>query len=237
MAWRPKPHGQSRISAPGSTPARATAASASLAVRSSFVHGQVRPQVRLVEDGVPIAHLRQTPAHARPPRLPLRVPDSRAYDVPREPHARADAAAGGRAPRRVRADVGRARDPLVGRGLVGVADDGRRPDRAHRRRAGGLDRDAAERRHRRGDRALVLPAGRSRRGTASSTSARTSRPCATSTRRSPTSRSSCARTTRRSSSGSTSARSSSRSAMSSSRSRRSRTSSRSCGARTRSART
>ena len=48
---------------------------------------------------------------------------------------------------------------------------------------------------------------------------RTSRPSATCTRRSPTSRSWCARTTRRSWSGSTSARSSSRSATSSSRTR------------------
>ena len=39
--------------------------------------------------------------------------------------------------------------------------DGRRPDRADRRCAGGLDRDASERRDRRGDRALLLPTGRS----------------------------------------------------------------------------
>ena len=44
---------------------------------------------------------------------------------------------------------------------MGDADDGRRPDRADRRCAGGLDRDASERRDRRGDRALVLPTGRS----------------------------------------------------------------------------
>ena len=59
---------------------------------------------------------------ARPPRLSLRVPDPRAHDVPREPHARADAAARAGAARRVRAHVGGARDPLLGRGLVGVAD-------------------------------------------------------------------------------------------------------------------
>ena len=65
----------------------------------------------------------------------------------------------------------------------------------------------------------MLPAGRSRLGTTWSTSARTSRRCATCTRRNPTSRSWCARTTPRSSSGSTSARCSSRSATSSSRTR------------------
>ena len=64
---------------------------------------------------------------------------------------------GGR-PRRVRADVARAWDPGLGRGLVGSADDRRRPDRPHRRRARGHDRDAPERRDRRGRRALLLPA-------------------------------------------------------------------------------
>ena len=107
-----------------------------------------------------------------------------------------------------------------------------------RRRAGGDDRDAPERRGRRGGRALVLPPVRPRRATGSSTSAATSRPCATSTRRSRTSRSSSARTTkRRSSTRSTSGRCSSRSATSSSRRARSRTSSRSSAAPTRSART
>ena len=89
----------------------------------------------------------------------------------------------------------RARDPRVGRGLVDDADDGRRPGRADRRRAGGLDRDAPERRGRRGGRALVLLPVRPARATASSTSAATSRRSATSTRRSRTSRSSSARTT------------------------------------------
>ena len=62
--------------------------------------------------------------------------------------------------------------------------------------APGHDRDAPERRGRRGDRALVASSRSTRRATASSTSAGTSRRCATSTRRSPTSRSSSARTTR-----------------------------------------
>ena len=55
---------------------------------------------------------------------------------------------------------GRARDPRVARGLVDDADDGRRPDRPDRRGAAGLDRDAPERRDRRGGRPLVLPSDR-----------------------------------------------------------------------------
>ena len=146
-------------------------------------------------------HRRSTlPRHARSPRLPLRVPDPGAHDVPHQPLARRDAAEGGGASRRVRAHVARARDPLLGRGLVDDADDGRRPGRADRRRPAGLDRDAPERRGRRGGRALVLlpdrPGAEPRRLRARATS----RPCATCTRRSPISRSSSARTTRRSSS-------------------------------------
>ena len=69
-----------------------------------------------------------------------------------------DAGKGGGAARRVRADVARAGNPRLGRGLVGDADDGRRPDRPHHRRTAGLDRDAPERRDRRGRRPLLLPA-------------------------------------------------------------------------------
>ena len=104
------------------------------------------------------------------------------------------------------------------------AGDRRRPGRPHHRRAARLDRDAPERRDRRGGRPVVLPPV-DRSGTASSTSAATSPPCATSTRRSPTSTSSSARTTTRSSTRSTSGRCSCRSATSSSSPARSRTSS------------
>ncbi len=68
-----------------------------------------------------------------------------------------DAAAGGGPARGVRAHVEGARYPGLGRGLVGDAADGRRPDRPDHRRAARLDRHAPERRDRRGDRALVLP--------------------------------------------------------------------------------
>ena len=54
------------------------------------------------------------PSHARAARLPLRVPDPRAHDVPDQPLARGDAGQGGRPARRVRTDVGRARNSLVG---------------------------------------------------------------------------------------------------------------------------
>ena len=108
--------------------------------------------------------------HARPARLPRRVPDPRAHDVPHQPFARGDAAQGRGAARRVRAHVARAGDPRVGRGLVGDADGRRRPGRAHRRRAGRLDGDAPERGGRRGGRALLLPPDRPGRETGSSTS-------------------------------------------------------------------
>ena len=67
---------------------------------------------------------------------------------------------------------------------MGDAGDGRRPARPDPRRAARLDRHAPERDRRRGDRPLVLPAAR-RSATGSSTRRRTSRRCATSTRRSP----------------------------------------------------
>ena len=77
---------------------------------------------------------------ARAARLPLRVPDPRAHDVPDQPLARRDARGGRGAAGRVRAHVARARHPRLGRGLVGAAADGRRPDRPDRRRAAGHDR-------------------------------------------------------------------------------------------------
>ena len=88
--------------------------------------------------------------------------------------------------------------PGLGGGLVEPAADRRRPGRPHRRRAARLDRDAPERRDRRGGRPLVLPPA-DRSATGSSTNEATSRRFATSTRRSPTSTSSSARPTRRSS--------------------------------------
>ena len=90
-----------------------------------------------------------------------------------------------------------------------------------------LDRDAPERRHRRGDRPLAASGPTPRAEQDRLRARRTSRRCATSTRPSRSSRSSSARTTARSSTRSTSARCSSRSATSSSRPARSRTSSRS----------
>ena len=173
-------------------------------------------------------------AHARSRLLSRPLSHPGGHDLSDQPLARRDARRGRGAARRVRADVEDARGPRVGRGLVDDADGGRRPDRAHRRRAARLDGDAPERRRRRGDRPLVLPA----RGRAQPRRLRGGElpvgalPLAGAAR--PRGRRSSA-TTRRSSTRSTSAPSSSRSATSSSRRQRSRTSSRSCGARTRSA--
>src|SRR5581483_5809241 len=97
---------------------------------------------------------------ARPARLPLRVPDPRARHLPDQPLARRHAASGGSAARRVRAHVEGARDPGLGRGLVGDAADRGRPGGPHRRRAARLDGDAPERRSCRGRRPLVLRSGR-----------------------------------------------------------------------------
>ena len=89
-----------------------------------------------------------------------RFPILARHDVPDQPLARRDARRRGGPRARVHAHVDGARDPGLGRRLVGDADDGRRPDRPHHRRAAGLDRHAPERRRRRGDRALLLPPGR-----------------------------------------------------------------------------
>ncbi len=97
---------------------------------------------------------------ARSARVPRRVSDPRAHDVPDQPLAGADAATSGGAAGRVRADVARAGHPRLGGGLVGDAGHRRRPGRTHHRRAARLDRDASERRDRRGGRPLVLPPAR-----------------------------------------------------------------------------
>jgi Kynureninase len=89
----------------------------------------------------------------RPARVSRPLPDPRAHDVPDQPLARRDAGGGRRACARVRAHVGGAGHPRVGRGLVDDAADGRRPDRPHRRRARGNRLHAPERVDRR---AVVL---------------------------------------------------------------------------------
>ena len=138
---------------------------------------------------------------------------------------------------RVRAHVGRARDPLLGGGLVGVADAGRRPDRAHRRRAG-RDRPSCTRTSRSPRRSSSRASARSiRRGTASSTSAANFPSVRYLYQAQPDLEVVVCEDDEEIVERSTSARCSSRSATCSSRRRRSRTSSRSCAARTRSART
>ena len=92
-------------------------------------------------------------------RLSRPLSDPRAHDVPDQPLARRDAGGGRGADARVRAHVGRARDPSVGRGLVDDAAHRRRPDRTHRRGAAGDGVHAPERVRGRGDRPVVLPGG------------------------------------------------------------------------------
>ena len=166
----------------------------------------------------------------RPRRVPRPLPDPRDLHVPHQPLARGDAGGGRGQPARVRAHVARARHPGVGRGLVGDAGHGRRPARPDPRRAARLDRHAPERDGRRGDRPLLLHAGRRAepdrlRGGELPVGALPVPGAAAA------SRSSRSRTTPRSSTRSTSGRCSSRSATSCSRTARSRTSSRSSGAR------
>ena len=92
----------------------------------------------------------------RAARVPRAVPDPRGDDVPHQPLAGRDARRRRGARARVRAHLEDARRARLGRGLVGPAARGRRPDRPPDRRAARLGLDAPERDDRRGGGRLVL---------------------------------------------------------------------------------